>query len=105
MTIIVTHMCKPRRKSRAQEKGRKRPSWNSTDNPTSLIYPSKTTLIQLVLFSTACRFHGQLIKLKVCHRYKHQFCTTFSCALLVLFLRGLHMWVTHILVSRFHLNY
>ena len=33
---------------------RKRRSWNSTDNPTSLIYPSKTALIQLVLFSTYC---------------------------------------------------
>jgi hypothetical protein len=55
-------MCKPCRKSITQDKSlsRKKPNWNNTHNPTSLIYPFKTALIQLVLLSTACRFHGQL---------------------------------------------
>jgi hypothetical protein len=39
-----------------------------------LLYPSKTALTLLKLFTTACRFHGQSIKLKVCH------CKYFSCA-------------------------
>jgi hypothetical protein len=66
---MITLMCKPRRKSRAQEKGRKRPSWNSTDNPNSLLYSSKTALIQLVLLITL--IYAGFIKLKVCYFYQN----------------------------------
>ena len=90
MTLRLTHMCKPCRKSRAQEKCRIRQSWNNTDNPNFLLYSLKTALIQLMLLWTVCRFQGQLIKRKVC-RCQYYFCAAFSCALL--FLRGLHIRV------------
>jgi hypothetical protein len=93
--VRVTHMCKPRRKSGVQEKCRKMPSRNSTDNSNSHLCLFKTVLTQLL--STACRFNIQLSKVYHC---QFLFCAAaafflhlhFFCALL--FLQGLHTWVS-----------